>query len=250
MTRAHRRAPALRRVLRARWAACRPAPAPGGGPRVRASGVDCTRSQAYQIPLYPPWASWSTCGRQEQWAVEPGAEYEQVRDRVIAALRTGWVGCRFGLFLLALHSCAIGALLIMARWCWCWCWCWCWWQSLCRAPFGFGDLTHAAPVRARQLAACPLDLWRTNPAQRRARPAGQRVQVDRRGHDRHQRPARERGAGRPLPRLRARGGGAGSTPPGLLLLAPARHVGWVPAQLCRARNGGDGGRGPPRRRPR
>jgi predicted AlkP superfamily phosphohydrolase/phosphomutase len=89
VTRALRRAPALRRVLR-RTLDRLPA---GARDRVaaRATGasrVDWTRSQAYRIPLYPPAEGIvvNLRGRQEQGAVEPGAEYEQVRDRVIAAL--------------------------------------------------------------------------------------------------------------------------------------------------------------------
>ena len=89
VTRALRRAPALRRVLR-RTLGRLPA---GARDRVaaRATGVsrvDWTRSQAYRIPLYPPAEGIvvNLRGRQEQGAVEPGAEYEQVRDRIIAAL--------------------------------------------------------------------------------------------------------------------------------------------------------------------
>src|SRR5207247_7730831 len=88
-TRALRRAPALRRVLR-RMLGRLPT---GARDRVaaRATGVsrvDWTRSQAYRIPLYPPAEGIvvNLRGRQEQGAVEPGAEYEQVRDGIIAAL--------------------------------------------------------------------------------------------------------------------------------------------------------------------
>ena len=89
VTRALRRAPALRRTLRrARWVACPPASATGGGPATGVSRVDWTRSQAYRIPLYPPAEGIvvNLRGRQEQGAVESGVEYEQVRERVIAAL--------------------------------------------------------------------------------------------------------------------------------------------------------------------
>jgi len=89
MTRALRRAPALRRALR-RTLGRLPASA-RDRVAARATGVsrvDWTRSQAYRIPLYPPAEGIvvNLRGRQEQGAVEPGGEYEQVRDRVIAAL--------------------------------------------------------------------------------------------------------------------------------------------------------------------
>ena len=78
----------LRRALRKRWADCRPAPATGWPPaRPALSRVDWSRSQAYRIPLYPPAEGIvvNLRGRQEQGAVEPGEEYERVRDRIIAA---------------------------------------------------------------------------------------------------------------------------------------------------------------------
>src|SRR5947199_1109132 len=90
VTRALRRAPALRRVLR-RTLGRLPA---GARDRLaaRATGVsrvDWTRSQAYRIPLYPPAEGIvvNLRGRQEQGAVEPGGEYEQVRDRIIETMQ-------------------------------------------------------------------------------------------------------------------------------------------------------------------
>jgi predicted AlkP superfamily phosphohydrolase/phosphomutase len=89
ITRALRRAPALRRALR-RGLGRLP-----GGARDRiaaratgASRVDWSRSQAYRIPLYPPAEGIvvNLRGRQEQGAVEPGEQYEQVRDRIIETL--------------------------------------------------------------------------------------------------------------------------------------------------------------------
>jgi predicted AlkP superfamily phosphohydrolase/phosphomutase len=89
ITRALRRAPALRRALR-RGLGRLP-----GGARDRiaaratgASRVDWSHSQAYRIPLYPPAEGIvvNLRGRQEQGAVEPGEQYEQVRDRIIETL--------------------------------------------------------------------------------------------------------------------------------------------------------------------
>jgi predicted AlkP superfamily phosphohydrolase/phosphomutase len=89
VTRALRRAPALRRGLRKLIGRL-----PGGARdriAARATGasrVDWSRSQAYRIPLYPPAEGIvvNLRGRQEQGAVEPGDEYEQVRDRIIETL--------------------------------------------------------------------------------------------------------------------------------------------------------------------
>src|SRR3954471_8447251 len=53
-----------------------------------ASRVDWSRSQAYRIPLYPPAEGIvvNLRGRQEQGAVEPGEEYERVRDQILEEL--------------------------------------------------------------------------------------------------------------------------------------------------------------------
>jgi predicted AlkP superfamily phosphohydrolase/phosphomutase len=84
-----RRAPAVRRALRlalhrlpgrARdWAA---------GQYTGASRVEWPTSQAYRIPLYAPAEGVvvNLRGRQEQGCVEPGADYERVRDEIIATL--------------------------------------------------------------------------------------------------------------------------------------------------------------------
>ena len=141
--------------------------------------------------------------------------------------RTGWVGCLFGLFVLALIRyralLVIGPLVLVLVA-----------AAVPSTVHRFGDLTsgrtHYGPgnsLRAR------LDLWRTESAQGRARPgAGQRLQVDRRGHHGHAVDRRQRAAGGPLPqRLRARRGGAGRPRVRILLLAPVRHVGGVPPQL-------------------
>ncbi|HEY0388969.1 MAG TPA: alkaline phosphatase family protein [Gaiellales bacterium] len=89
VTRALRRAPALRRALRTLIGRL-----PGGARdriAARATGasrVEWPRSQAYRIPLYPPAEGIvvNLRGRQQQGAVEPGSEYEQVRDRIIETL--------------------------------------------------------------------------------------------------------------------------------------------------------------------
>src|SRR3954452_8546921 len=90
ITRALRRAPALRRALR-RLLGRLP-----GGARDRiaaratgASRVDWSQSQAYRIPLYPPAEGIVVTlrGRQQQGAVEPGEEYERVRDRIIETMQ-------------------------------------------------------------------------------------------------------------------------------------------------------------------
>jgi predicted AlkP superfamily phosphohydrolase/phosphomutase len=89
ITRALRRAPELRRVLR-RLLGRLP-----GGARDRiaaratgASRVDWSQSQAYRLPLYPPAEGIvvNLRGRQEQGAVDPGEDYERVRDRIIETL--------------------------------------------------------------------------------------------------------------------------------------------------------------------
>jgi predicted AlkP superfamily phosphohydrolase/phosphomutase len=89
MSGALRRFPAARRVLR-RIVGGLP-----GAARDRiaaaASGagqVDWPRTQAYRIPLYAPaeGIAVNLRGRQELGCVEPGEEYEQVRDRIIEAL--------------------------------------------------------------------------------------------------------------------------------------------------------------------
>jgi predicted AlkP superfamily phosphohydrolase/phosphomutase len=89
MSGALRRFPAARRVLR-RLIGGLP-----GGARDRiaaaASGagqVDWSRTQAYRIPLYAPaeGIAVNLRGRQELGCVEPGEEYEGVRDRIIDAL--------------------------------------------------------------------------------------------------------------------------------------------------------------------
>jgi len=51
--------------------------------------VDWPRTRAYHFPMYHPVAGIeiNVRGRQPQGAVEPGAEFERVRDEVIAALR-------------------------------------------------------------------------------------------------------------------------------------------------------------------
>ena len=141
--------------------------------------------------------------------------------------RTGWVGCLFGLFVLALVRyralLIIGPLVLVLVA-----------AAVPSTVHRFSDLAHGRTqygpgnsLRAR------LDLWRTNLPKVEHDPVlgngfksivedttatkGQGVNVV---------------AGRPLPqRLRARGGGAGSTRPDLLLLAAVRHVGRVPAQL-------------------
>jgi predicted AlkP superfamily phosphohydrolase/phosphomutase len=89
VTRALRRAPALRRVLRKTLdrlprAARERAAAQATG----AAAVDWSRTSAYRIPLYPPAEGVviNLRGRQEQGAVEEGEAYEQARDAVIAAL--------------------------------------------------------------------------------------------------------------------------------------------------------------------
>jgi predicted AlkP superfamily phosphohydrolase/phosphomutase len=89
MSGALRRFPAVRRVLRRMIgglpgrARDRIAAAASG-----ASQVDWSRTQAYRIPLYAPaeGIAVNLRGRQEQGCVEPGEEYEQVRDRIIDAL--------------------------------------------------------------------------------------------------------------------------------------------------------------------
>jgi predicted AlkP superfamily phosphohydrolase/phosphomutase len=90
ITRALRRAPALRRALR------RLVDRFPGGTRdrlaARATGtnrIDWSQSQAYRIPLYPPAEGIvvNLRGRQELGAVGPGEEYEQVRDRIIEVMQ-------------------------------------------------------------------------------------------------------------------------------------------------------------------
>ena len=90
ITRALRRAPALRRALR------RLVDKFPGGTRdrlaARATGtnrIDWSQSQAYRIPLYPPAEGIvvNLRGRQELGAVDPGEEYEQVRDRIIEVMQ-------------------------------------------------------------------------------------------------------------------------------------------------------------------
>ncbi|MDX6534872.1 MAG: hypothetical protein QOF68_2616 [Gaiellales bacterium] len=89
MSGALRRFPAVRRVLRRiigglpGMARDRIAAAASG-----ASQVDWSRTQAYRIPLYAPaeGIAVNLRGRQELGCVEPGEEYEQVRDRIIDAL--------------------------------------------------------------------------------------------------------------------------------------------------------------------
>jgi predicted AlkP superfamily phosphohydrolase/phosphomutase len=89
MSGALRRFPAARRVLR-RIVGRLP-----GGARDRiaaaatgSSQVDWARTQAYRIPLYAPaeGVAVNLRGRQELGCVEPGAEYEGVRDRIIETL--------------------------------------------------------------------------------------------------------------------------------------------------------------------
>ena len=90
ITRALRRTPSARRVLR-RLLGRLP-----GGTRDRlaaratgASRVDWPRSQAYRIPLYPPAEGIvvNLRGRQKQGAVDAGAHYEQVRERIIEMMQ-------------------------------------------------------------------------------------------------------------------------------------------------------------------
>lgn len=90
ITRALRRAPALRRALR-RLLGRLPGAARDriAAQATGASRVDWARSQAYRIPLYPPAEGIvvNLRGRQEQGAVEPGADYERVRDRIISVMQ-------------------------------------------------------------------------------------------------------------------------------------------------------------------
>ncbi len=89
ITRALRRAPALRRVLRKMVGRL-----PGAARdrlAARATGTNRVRwadTAAYRIPLYPPAEGVvvNLRGRQAEGSVEPGEQYEAVRDRVIAAL--------------------------------------------------------------------------------------------------------------------------------------------------------------------
>jgi predicted AlkP superfamily phosphohydrolase/phosphomutase len=86
---AMRRAPALRRALRlginrlpqraSDWIAAR---------YTGASQVDWSKTLAYRIPLYAPAEGIvvNLRGRQEEGVVEPGEEYESVRDRIIGTL--------------------------------------------------------------------------------------------------------------------------------------------------------------------
>jgi predicted AlkP superfamily phosphohydrolase/phosphomutase len=79
-------APRARRALR-RLADRLPARARDwlAGQYTGASRVDWSTTRAYRIPLYAPAEGVvvNLCGRQEQGAVAPGAEYEAVRDEVI-----------------------------------------------------------------------------------------------------------------------------------------------------------------------
>jgi predicted AlkP superfamily phosphohydrolase/phosphomutase len=54
-----------------------------------AAAVDWARTQAYRYPLYPPAEGLvvNLRGRQAAGCVEPGAQYEQVRDRIIETLQ-------------------------------------------------------------------------------------------------------------------------------------------------------------------
>lgn len=84
-----RRLPKLRRTLR--LSADRlPARAKDwlAGRYTGANQVDWSRTLAYRIPLYAPaeGVAVNLSGRQSQGVVEPGAEYEEVRERVIRAL--------------------------------------------------------------------------------------------------------------------------------------------------------------------
>ena len=84
-----RRAPKLRRVLR--LAADRlPARAKEwlAGRYTGANQVDWSRTLAYRIPLYAPaeGVAVNLAGRQSEGIVEPGTQYEEVRERVIRAL--------------------------------------------------------------------------------------------------------------------------------------------------------------------
>jgi predicted AlkP superfamily phosphohydrolase/phosphomutase len=84
-----RRFPAARRVLRRVIGAL-----PGAArDRIAASAsgtsqIDWAATQAYRIPLYAPaeGVAVNLRGRQEHGCVEPGEEYEQVRDRIIEAM--------------------------------------------------------------------------------------------------------------------------------------------------------------------
>jgi predicted AlkP superfamily phosphohydrolase/phosphomutase len=89
VTRALRRAPAVRRVLRTTLdrlpgAARERIAAQATG----AAAVDWSRTTAYRIPLYPPAEGVviNLRGRQEQGAVDEGDAYEHARDEVIAVL--------------------------------------------------------------------------------------------------------------------------------------------------------------------
>jgi predicted AlkP superfamily phosphohydrolase/phosphomutase len=83
------RAPAVRRALRlainrlpgraTEWLAAQ---------YTGASQVDWSKTLAYRIPLYAPaeGVAVNLRGRQQEGIVEPGEEYERVRDRVISSL--------------------------------------------------------------------------------------------------------------------------------------------------------------------
>jgi predicted AlkP superfamily phosphohydrolase/phosphomutase len=91
ITRALRRAPAVRRTLRRMLGRL-----PGSARdriAARATGtsrVDWSQSQAYRIPLYPPAEGIvvNLRGRQQHGAVAPGGDYERVRDRIIEVMQS------------------------------------------------------------------------------------------------------------------------------------------------------------------
>jgi predicted AlkP superfamily phosphohydrolase/phosphomutase len=89
VTRALRRAPALRRTLRKLLGRLPGAARDRIAARATgASRVQWSQTSAYRIPLYPPAEGVvvNLRGRQAEGSVEPGEQYEAVRDRIIVAL--------------------------------------------------------------------------------------------------------------------------------------------------------------------